>query len=588
MKTIPGQPSRRRIQILLLLWLGLGAGPTGLIRAETRDQSPPATRPFPVRHPERLSAGTAWAIEGTAPDSLPAPTPNRGAGLASEIPVGSSPKLGPNVRLGDDPAALPGSRRAQAEPHVARSVTDTNLLLATFQEGRFEDGGAVTCGFAVSTNGGLAWRRGLIPHLSSTVDGGPFSRASDPVAGVDLHGHLYLQVLGLAGSAADLHATMLLSKSTDGGATFGLPQTILTNSNPLIFLDKNWMTINTFPNTPTANRIVATYTRFDDTDPVNSIDPIDCLYSDDGGATWTKPITISPPVCQGSQPVFLPDGTLVVAYWNFAGETGQRVELVISPDGGATFGAPRVVASIPLYNDPVARSGSFLPTVATDRQLGVLYVANQAYVNGPRILFTRSRDRGLTWTPLKAVNDTPSNRSVFNPAIAVSPDGQQVTIIFYDKRNDTGAGNLVDLYLAESFDGGDTWGPNVRLSTASTDLNRAPLTGSGRMVGDYQGLVPALNLEAPGVAVWVDARATSPDPYAITINRTQGSRFESWRKLAFTTAELGQSNVSGPDADPDLDGIPNLLEYGFGLPPRPATQPAPRVLAIQTSRQQVD
>jgi len=422
MKAPPGNAPTPRGRFLFSLLLALLLGPSGL-----PEVSPASIRPTPsnrVRHPERLSAGTAWALEGFRPDPSPAPADPRGVAPASSSPSPAAPKLGPNVRLGDDPSALPASRRAQAEPHVARSVTDTNLLLATFQEGRFEDGGAVTCGFALSTNGGLAWRRGLIPHLNSTIDGGPFSRASDPVAGFDLHGHLYLQVLGLAGTAADLHPTILLSKSTDGGATFGPPQTILTNGNPLVFLDKNWMGINTFPNTPTANRIVTTYTRFDDTDPFNSMDPIDCLYSDDGGATWSKPVTISPPQCQGSQPVFLPDGTLAVAYWNFAAITGQRVELVLSPDGGATFGAPRVVASIPLYNDPVARSGSFLPTVATDRQLGVLYVANQAYVNGPRILFTRSRDRGLTWTPLRAVNDTPANRSVFNPALAVSPDGR--------------------------------------------------------------------------------------------------------------------------------------------------------------------
>lgn len=64
----------------------------------------------------------------------------------------------------------------------------------------------------------------------------------------------------------------------------------------------------------------------------------------------------------------------------------------------------------------------------------------------------------------------------------------------------------MDLYLAESFDGGDSWQPNLRLSTVSSDLNRAPLTPGGRMVGDYQAVVPALNFGAPAFAVWVDAR----------------------------------------------------------------------------------
>lgn len=491
--------------------------------------------------------------------------------VAGPAPAGADATIGPNVRLGDDPAALPATQRSQAEPHLARSVADTNLVVATFQEGRFTDGGAVDCGYAVSRDGGQSWARRLIPHLIVSVDGGAFDRASDPVAGVDLEGTIYLNTLAIRETTSGFLTTVVLSNSKDGGETFSIPRTVVTSSTTAVFPDKNWMTVNTFPGTPSVGRVVVTYTSFETTG-AQQITPVKATVSDDGGVTWTIPRTLSPPDCQGSQPMFLPDGSLAVVYWNFNGPSGQRLELAHSPDGGITFSTPRPIAEVRLHDDPVARDGSFLPSAVADRVHGTIYVAYQALElpSRPRVLFTRSRNRGVTWTTPLPVNDTPGNRSVFNPAVAVSPDGQQVSILYCDKRHDDGTGRWVDLYLAESFDGGATWEPSLRVSEVSSDLNLAPLTASGRMLGDYQGLVPALNLEAPGFGIWVDTRTGNPDPFVAAIPRTRGSTFETWRRLAFDAAELADPRQSGPSADADGDGLPNLIEYALSSSPRVA------------------
>ena len=42
--------------------------------------------------------------------------------------------------------------------------------------------------------------------------------------------------------------------------------------------------------------------------------------------------------------------------------------------------------------------------------------------------------------------------------------------------------------------------------------------------------------------------------------------FESWRQEGFTASELDDLLISGPDADPDCDGISNFAEYAYGLP----------------------
>jgi hypothetical protein len=103
------------------------------------------------------------------------------------------------------------------------------------------------------------------------------------------------------------------------------------------------------------------------------------------------------------------------------------------------------------------------------------------------------------------------------------------------------------------------------------------------MVGDYLGVVPALNLETPGFAIWVDTRVGGPDPFAVAIGRTQGSTFAAWQKLAFAPSELLNLTVSSEAADPDKDGLPNLLEYALALAPRRADT-APVKLQVSPGR----
>ena len=108
--------------------------------------------------------------------------------------------------------------RAQAEPHIARHPTNADLLAATFQEGRYTNGGALDCGYAISHDGGLTWTRALIPGVTPAV-GGPYYRASDPVAGIDRNGFIYLNTLATLDSSMATSA-LLLSRSTNSGATF--------------------------------------------------------------------------------------------------------------------------------------------------------------------------------------------------------------------------------------------------------------------------------------------------------------------------------------------------------------------------------
>lgn len=64
-----------------------------------------------------------------------------------------------------------------------------------------------------------------------------------------------------------------------------------------------------------------------------------------------------------------------------------------------------------------------------------------------------------------------------------------------------------------------------------------------------------------------------------TVNVT--TAFDSWRSGYFTPLELANSSISGDAADPDGDGLANLLEFGFGLNPLLAGNAAAQTTAVQ-------
>lgn len=220
---------------------------------------------------------------------------------------------------------------------------------------------------------------------------------------------------------------MLVSRSSDGGKTFKAPVVAYQSATSDDFPDKNWLAVNTFG--PNPGRLIATFTLFSNTAGVTR-SPIMRVLSDDGGRTWSRPAYIHPSnyEVQGSQPVFLPNNRLAIVYWNFNftnDRSNDFLECVISNNGGVTFGAPKFITAVEYYAPRGIRTGAFLPSATTDRTTGNLYVVYQAVGPGgaARVLFTKSTDAGNTWSTPVAASDNPGTTSVFNPAIATSPDG---------------------------------------------------------------------------------------------------------------------------------------------------------------------
>ena len=79
----------------------------------------------------------------------------------------------------------------------------------------------------------------------------------------------------------------------------------------------------------------------------------------------------------------------------------------------------------------------------------------------------------------------------------------------------------MDVYLAESYNGGLTWEPNLRITDVSSDMRLAPLTYEGYMLGDYLGIAECRGGDAQVVPIWIDTRRASPDPFACRVSDYQ-------------------------------------------------------------------
>ncbi|MEY2879897.1 MAG: hypothetical protein RLZZ15_2277, partial [Verrucomicrobiota bacterium] len=553
----------------------------------------PAAPPLALRgvDPRRLSGGLFLAL-----DSVGAfgghPTQLRAREGVADLSKGKPPavldaRVGPNVRLGVDPAALTPGQTSQAEPHLARSLVNPDTLLATFQEGRFASGGGATdCGYALSHDRGRTWERALIPRLT-VASGGVYVRATDPVAAFGPHGDLYLNTLGSLDNAFGV-ADILLSRSTDDGATWAAPVVVFHQTTAQASPDKNWIAVNDYAGASTAGRLVVTWTNFTSDARGNATgNNLLAAVSDDRGATWSPPITITPTGAsnQGSQPLFLPDGSLAVVYVTFATSTRFSLQCKRSLDGGRTFPAvaTTAVATINEWTDPVLRTGSFLPGAAVARATGEIFACYVGLVgNTPRVFVVKSSDSGATWSAPVIASNNPAGVSVANAALTVTPDGKTVTVVFMDKRHAPDGLNFIDHYAALSFDGGATWQPNVRLSEQSSDVRFAPKTGSGYMLGDYLAITPPIADGQPAFAIWCDTRSGDGDPFVAALAPTAAPDFGAW---AAARGVRPQGNVFQDDADGD--GTSDYLEFLDGTDPL-RKDPGENLLTRRVSSTEVD
>ena len=383
--------------------------------------------------------------------------------------------------ISSDPYTNTSSQhKTQVEPD---SFGYGNTVVTAFQTGRFVNGGgASNIAWATSRDAGRTWAHGVVPG-TTIYEGGTWARVSDPAVAYDpLRNVWMISILafGMASSPVGSPSAVLTSRSTDGGLTWGIPVTVSFTSS---FYDKNWITCDTWPQSPYYGHC---YTQWDDNGLGNQIQ---MSTSTDGGATWGPVRIPSVPSGLSGQPVVQPNGTVVVPY------NSSSIRAFRSTDGGTTWTSSVVVAADTEHGVAGGLRSGGLISAEVDGS-GKVFVAWQdcrfrTGCTSNDIVYTTSLD-GITWSAVQRVPIDPVTSTVdhFIPGIGVdkgtSGSSAHIGLAYY--YYPVAACNSSTCALTAGFisstDGGSTWSTAKQVSRPMT-LSWIANTDQGRMVGDY-------------------------------------------------------------------------------------------------------
>ena len=475
--------------------------------------------------------------------------------------TGSSPF--PTLGCTDEDLAVEEShstvfRNGEVEPWVASNPTSPANLVGAYQQDRWNDGGSRGIVSAKSTTGGASWTTNTTTKSSfctgGTVgNGGDFQRATDPWTSVSPNGAAYLMTLSINDPNVSFDNAMLVMRSTDYGANWGDPTTLIRENLATTLNDKNSITAD--PND--SNYVYAVWDRLEfpnaharaaaieNAFPFKG--PIFFSRTTDGGATWSPGAKIfgNGSITQtiGNQIVVLPDlnnGTFegqLVDGFNYRSLTKggnvkgfDNVAVIRSSDHGATWSkSPIIVSKLfevaavdPDNGDPI-RSESGIPEFAVNTSNGTLYAvwedgrfSNFAYTE---VAFSQSTDGGFTWSAPIKIDKTPGTglaAQAFEPSVHVLPDGT-VGVTYYDFRNNVVSPALeTDYFMVHCHSACTTagsWTEN-QITSASFDLRKAPVA-RGYFLGDYQGLTNTTVASVDQFLAFFGQANSSSDPSSI-------------------------------------------------------------------------
>ncbi len=428
--------------------------------------------------------------------------------------------VGPNVLVSQDGSI------AHAEVHVAAHPTDAQRLVGMATTVR-DAGSRVTLELYATDDGGFTWKGTVPSHLLEKGGG-------DPIVGFGAHGTAFGVALGDRG--------MWVYRSDDGGFTWDNGVRAGNGDHERLGID--------YSTGRYAGRMYLAAEAGDgrSANPDSMLRAVHLWRSEDDGRSWIGPVVVAREPTHGiavNALVVLSDGAVALLLNKYPNPSRDTVtnawglQLAMSTDGGVTFSAPRPIGEQRFGGYAVFRRkqragrvdwpGGFDAAVDTrgkrfrDR-IYVAYGEERTPDEGGRIVVRWSADRGASWSaPRDIVPPNAVSSSQFQPAIAVNTDGA-VGVMWFDTRGVTDGWNL---FFSASTDGGETWAPPTRISSAPTIaftaannrpvplvVRQAPSGISVAMLsafsrwphgGDYMGLTA----DAAGTfhPFWIDGRS---------------------------------------------------------------------------------
>jgi hypothetical protein len=299
-----------------------------------------------------------------------------------------------------------------------------------------------------------------------------------------------------------------LSRSTDGGRTWAPVPVDLGRGHD------HEIVISDSTAGPRAGSFYVVSGRIQRNTTGRGIASVFVARSGDGGKTFAPPANVVASSLNNSAlaPTVLSDGTLVIPFIDYQSHPDdhggavmlerRRVWALISSDGGQTF-------SHPMFVSEVCGSGGGFASLAVDASARpsrdrLYLVCTNRDRNG--VLVHHSADRGEVWSPPARV-DGAGGDVVFRrtPSIAVNKDGV-VGVSWYERRRERDS-ECQHLYFTASLDGGKTFLPPARVSTAPSCPDTPRNGGSAKRWaagGDYSGL--AASPDGAFHVLWADSR----------------------------------------------------------------------------------
>jgi len=518
---------------------------------------------------------------------------SRFAGLVPNTKVNAA-QVGPNIRVNDPQQPFPNGLLGRSETSVA-GTDDGQLLVVGFNDAQgFCDplfGGGCTnenppglSGYGFSSDGGLTFTDGGAPPAFGT---NVFTRG-DPWldrGGFDNATFYYANLAIDATSGASLGASVHRGHFNNGSFAFEDVQAF-NSPNSADSYDKEAIAAAK----DGSGAAYVTLTNFKQVCgvPGSSFGEITVWRTHDGGITWQGPVVAGPDLSdlttcgpngptggilqQSSVPAIGPNGELYVAWsqgptFSASGlSTDAKIVVAKSLDGGVTFGAPVIVASInsmrrdtPVgYNRNRINDHPRMTVATTGPNQGRVYVVfyNPAAPVRPeppvtcpsglppsavcegqnlvssQVFISQSNDMGATWgTPVALAPAEPATGvKRFWPVVNVEPGGQ-VDVVYLESQETTTPSNpecivrvggslrrvgpansLVNTFWVQSQDGGNSFNAPIPISTTTSNWCTA-VSDIRPNFGDYIGAAAGGDLV---MATWSDGRNGVPDTFYTT------------------------------------------------------------------------
>lgn len=325
---------------------------------------------------------------------------------------------------------------ATTQNSVSIAVAGPNLVAAYNDTGSSEGANDPhLVGYSTSVDGGETW-----VDRGSVYDG-PLPVYGSPALAVnDRSGRVFLAT---EGGTSDTVDNILVFRSGDQGLTFGAP--VDATGYPVDGLGGEVLPNLAVDNYPGQGRGTVYLGWWHATTPGGGLRLTTSL---DSGTSWSpsRPVSVDQHADFGrADLVVSPDHCLHYVYRSspFGFEPVNTIRARTSCDRGHTFGPERVVATL---NQPTSvdqgLNGQFIaatePQVAVNPLTGALYVVYHDITSarGADVFLTTSTDGGASWGAPARIGTDRTGHDQFSASVAVTDDGAQLMVGFYDRRND--------------------------------------------------------------------------------------------------------------------------------------------------------